>query len=111
MDMVIYYQGEADARSDRSNFYLKQLTDLRAVFGVIFSQRLVIAQLPSESPSGSPRDWEVVRQAQAQVAEGWRNVRLATGPGDPGDLHPRDKGALAADVFQQAKSLLPDFTR
>jgi hypothetical protein len=107
MDLVIYYQGEADARPDRSNHYLKQLNDLRAVFSVLFSGRLIVVQLPEESPSGSPRDWEAVRQAQARVAEDWRNVLLATGPGDPSDIHPHDKEALAEDIVQQAQALLP----
>ena len=107
---VIWYQGESN--TGRANAYAPLLKGLIKDWREVFGKALpvIIVQLPNfgqDAPSASGSGWAQLRHAQWLAVKDDRFAGLVPtiDVGDPKDIHPTDKTAVAKRAAQVALSL------
>ncbi|MEZ5353507.1 MAG: sialate O-acetylesterase [Bryobacteraceae bacterium] len=106
---AIWYQGESNANRIEAPLYKRlfetMIQDWRSRWG-IGDFPFFFVQLANFAKAGSPEDWVLVQEAQAQTLE-LRKTGMAviTDIGNPNDIHPRNKQDVGARLALLAKHI------
>ena len=115
---VIWYQGEANAKTGIAKSYSQLLTGLIHCWREKWNNpdlAFGIVQLPNydykEAPGGKDQSWAIVRQAQKEVCEKTPMSVMAVtiGLGEDGNIHPKNKEEAGKRMASEVLSGISGF--